>query len=82
MDDSKIWGIFFITGLVLGCIVGGIFGNFAMYEDHFKHGYGQAIIDARDGNPPRYKLFHRGDGTITWIKNNAGVRIDENSKWR
>lgn len=73
-DENKVWGIFFGVGFVLGCILGGIVWDFIKYEDHFKHGYGQAIIDARDGNPPRYKLFHRGDGTMTWVENKAGVK--------
>ena len=74
MDDSKICGIFFGIGFVLGCILGGIVWDFIKYEDHFKHGYGQAIIDTKEGNPPRYKLFYCGDGTMTWIENKAGVK--------
>lgn len=74
MDDSKICGIFFVIGFVLGSILGGIFLDFIKYEEHFKHGYGQAIIDTKEGNPPRYKPFYRGDGTMTWIKNKAEVK--------
>ena len=39
-----------------------------------RHGYGQAIIDTKEGKPPRYKLFYRGDGTVTWIRTTTEVR--------
>jgi hypothetical protein len=74
MDDTKVWGIFFGIGFVLGSVIGGIFWSFACFEDNFKHGYGQALIDTKEGNPPRYKLFYRGDGTMAWIKNNVEVK--------
>lgn len=74
MDDSKIWGIFFVIGFVLGCTLGSIVMDWINFEDHFKHGYGQAIIDTKEGKPPRYKLFYRGDGTVTWIRTTTEAR--------
>lgn len=73
-DDAKVWGIFFVIGAVLGCIFGGIIWDSIKCMDHFKHGYGQALIDAKEGKPPRYKLFYRGDGTVTWIENKSEVK--------
>lgn len=34
----------------------------------------QTLLDTKEGKPPRYKLFYRGDGTVTWIRTTTEVR--------
>lgn len=70
MDDSSIFGTFgFIVGAILGITLGWFLGDMIASHREFTNGYGQALIDAREGTPPRYKMFYRGDGTMTWIEN-------------
>lgn len=78
MDDQSIFGtIGFVIGAILGIVLGWFIGDITTSDKAFALGYGQALIDAREGNQPRYKMFYRGDGTMTWIKNEV---CDRSSK--
>ena len=76
MDNESTFGIIgFVVGAILGIVLGLFIGDLTTSDREFTKGYGQALIDAREGNQPRYKMFYRGDGTMTWIKNTTnGVR--------
>ena len=75
MDDTSIFGtIGFVIGAILGIALGWFIGDITASHREFTMGYGQALIDARDGNQPRYKMFYRGDGTMTWVENKVDNR--------
>lgn len=75
MTNSSVFDITgFVVGAILGIALGWFIGDLTGSDREFTKGYGQALIDAREGNQPRYKMFYRGDGTMTWIKTTTEVK--------